>query len=98
MNDINRNDDDDVNFLDISRYQYSDDDDVELIGQDDVFINMDAPNPSLITTRSQVRNNISGAVPTYKTFFQLGDNSTATPGVTRISTNLLEDSDEELLK
>ena len=53
MNDINRNDDD-VNFLDISRYQYSDDDDVELIGQDDVFINMDAPNPSLITTQSQV--------------------------------------------
>ena len=33
MNDIGRNDENgDNNFLDISRYQYSDDDDVELLG------------------------------------------------------------------
>ena len=55
MRDINRSaEDDDVNFLDISRYQYSDDDDVELLGSDDVFLNMDAPTPSLVTTRTQV--------------------------------------------
>ena len=32
MNDIGMNEENDVNFLDISRYQYSDDDDVELLG------------------------------------------------------------------
>ena len=32
MNDIRINEENDVNFLDISRYQYSDDDDVELLG------------------------------------------------------------------
>ena len=32
MNDIGMNEESDVNFLDISRYQYSDDDDVELLG------------------------------------------------------------------
>ena len=32
MNDIGRNDENGDNFLDISRYQYSDDDDVELLG------------------------------------------------------------------
>ena len=58
MRDINRSaEDDDVNFLDMSRYQYSDDDDVELLGSDDVFLNMDAPTPSLVTTRTQVLDN-----------------------------------------
>ena len=32
MNDIGRDDENGDNFLDISRYQYSDDDDVELLG------------------------------------------------------------------
>ena len=32
MNDIERSEEDGDNFLDISRYQYSDEDDVELLG------------------------------------------------------------------
>lgn len=32
MNDIGMNEENDATFLDISRYQYSDDDDVELLG------------------------------------------------------------------
>jgi len=88
MNDINRDAEDD-NFLDISNYHYSDDD-VELLGSDsgDFFLNVGAPNPSVITTRTQMGTTQPVA----------GDGNSVTLTGARISSDLLEDSDEELLK
>merc|ERR1712165_2900 len=86
MADIGRDEADmgDNSFLDIRNYQYNDDDDVELLGADsgDFLVNLEAPNLTVVTTRSQV-----------------GNVSTGTNNIgSKISADLLEDSDEELLK
>lgn|ERR1711874_138038 len=84
INDFVRNDEDD-NFLDISRYRYSDEDDVELLGAGPGEFLCDLSSNSLtVASHTQLAG-------------QQGEQGGACRN-NRISSALLNDSDEELLQ
>jgi len=84
LTDLGRNDEDDNNFLDITRYRYSDDEDVELLGTGAGDFLCDVVPHAPVTVASQAQVNTELATNNCKNNLS--------------SSAILNDSDEELLQ